>query len=90
MFLIGISIIAIGISIFRLSNEVYDILKYSVCVAIPALTTFYVGLAKVVNLPYASEVAQISALVCTLIGSLVHISSSNYWAEVQEQDDDAR
>ena len=75
---------------FRLSNKVYDILKYLVCVAIPALTTFYVGLSKVVNVPYASEVAQISALVCTLIGSLIHISSTAYWADVQEQDDDAR
>ena len=75
---------------FRLSNNVYDALKYAVCVAIPAVTTFYVGLAKVVNLPYASEVAQISALVCTLIGTLIHISSANYWAEVQESDDDAR
>lgn len=76
---------------FRMSNSVYDALKYAVCVAIPALTTFYVGLSKVINVPYASEVAQISALVCTLIGSLIHISSTNYWAEVQEQDDnDAR
>ena len=75
---------------FRMSNYWYDVVKYLDTIAIPALTTLYVGCSKVLGWPYASEVAQISALVCTCIGTLLNISSKNYWEEVQESDDDAR
>lgn len=63
----------------RINSKVYDIAKYCVLVFIPALTTFYVGLAAVLNLPYADEVAKVSALVCAFLGSILHISSKNYW-----------
>ena len=38
---------------FLLSNKVYDVLKYCVMVAIPALTTAYVGLSGIWGWPYA-------------------------------------
>ncbi len=61
-----------------LSNRVYDVLKWIVMVVIPALTTAYVGLAAIWNWPYATEVAKTSAVVCTLLGALLGISTAQY------------
>jgi len=61
-----------------LSNRAYDILKWIVMIAIPALTTAYVGLAAVWGWPYATEVAKTSAVICTLLGALLGISTAQY------------
>ena len=61
-----------------LSNRVYDVLKWCVMIAIPALTTAYVGLSGVWGWPYAEEVAKTSAVVCTLLGALLGISTAQY------------
>ena len=62
----------------KLSNKVYDILKWIVMICIPALTTAYVGLSAVWGFPYAEEVAKTSAVVCTLLGALLGISTAQY------------
>ena len=61
-----------------LSNATYDILKWVVMIVIPALTTAYVGLAAIWNFPYAEEVAKTSAVICTLLGALLGISTAQY------------
>ena len=61
-----------------LSNRVYDVLKWCVMIAIPALTTAYVGLSGVWGWPYAEEVAKTSAVICTLLGALLGISTAQY------------
>jgi hypothetical protein len=47
-------------------------------IAIPALTTAYVGLSGVWGWPYAEEVAKTSAVICTLLGALLGISTAQY------------
>ena len=61
-----------------ISNRCYDILKWAVMIAIPALTTAYVGLSGVWGWPYATEVAKTSAVICTLLGALLGISTAEY------------
>jgi hypothetical protein len=61
-----------------LSNCVYDILKWCVMIAFPALTTAYVGLSGIWGWPYAEEVAKTSAVVCVLLGALLGISTAQY------------
>ena len=61
-----------------LSNRVYDTLKWCVMIAIPALTTAYVGLSGVWGWPYAEEVAKTSSVICTLLGALLGISTAQY------------
>ena len=61
-----------------LSNKVYDALKWIVMIAIPALTTAYVGLSGSWGWPYAEEVAKTSAVVCVLLGALLGISTAQY------------
>ena len=62
----------------KLSNGLYDILKWICMICIPALATAYVGLASVWGFPYADAVAKTAAVVCTLIGALLGISTAEY------------
>jgi len=62
----------------RLPNKVYDVLKWVVLVVIPACTTAYVGLDSVFNWGYGDVVAKVSAIVCTLIGTIIGISTAEY------------
>ena len=66
---------------FLLSDTVYTILKWFTLVVIPACTTAYVGLAAVWHWPYLDEVAKTSAVVCTLLGALLGISTAQYNAQ---------
>ena len=65
-------------NMFLMENHVYDVLKWVTMVVIPALATAYVGLAAVWTWPYADEVAKTSAVVCTLLGALLGISTAQY------------
>lgn len=67
----------------KISNKAYDILKWVVVIVIPALTTAYVGLAAVWGFPYAEPIAKTSAIVCTLLGAILGISTINYNKENQ-------
>lgn len=62
----------------RLSDRWYTILKWCTLVLIPACTTAYVGLSAVWGWPYATEVAKTSAIICTLLGALLGISTAEY------------
>ena len=62
----------------KISNTLYDILTWVVMIVIPALTTAYVGLAAIWGVPYAEEVAKTSAVICTLLGALLGISTAEY------------
>ena len=61
-----------------LPDRIYDLMKWLTLVVIPALTTAYVGLSGVWGWPYAEEVAKTSAVICTLLGALLGISTAKY------------
>ena len=61
-----------------LSNRIYDVLKWVTMIVLPALATAYVGLASIWGWPYADEVAKTTAVVCTLLGALLGISTAQY------------
>ena len=62
----------------KLNDKLYDLLKWICMVVIPALTTAYVGLSAVWGWPYATEIAKTSAVICTLLGALLGISTAQY------------
>lgn len=72
----------------RLNDKLYDLLKWITMVVIPALTTAYVGLSAVWGWPYATEIAKTSAVVCTLLGALLGISTATYNKEQQSEDEE--
>lgn len=61
-----------------LNDRLYDVLKWCDLVLIPSLATAYVGLSSVWGWPYADEVAKTTAVVCTLLGALLGISTAQY------------
>lgn len=61
-----------------LSDKLYEILKWLVVVCIPACTVAYVGLDSVFGWGYGDVVAKVSAIVCTLIGTLIGVSTAQY------------
>lgn len=63
---------------FILSDSVYTVLKWVTMIVLPALATAYVGLASIWGWPYADEVAKTTAVVCTLLGALLGISTAQY------------
>lgn len=62
----------------KLPDWLYDILKWVVMICIPAITTAYVGLSAIWGWPFATEVAKTSAVICTLLGALLGISTAEY------------
>ena len=62
----------------KLNSKVYDILKWITMIVLPALATAYVGLASIWGFPYADEVAKTTAVICTLLGALLGISTAQY------------
>lgn len=73
----------------KLPDKVYDVLKWIVCIVIPALTTAYVGLSMIWGWPYADKIAKTSAVVCTLLGALLGISTINYNSQLPEGDQES-
>lgn len=61
-----------------ISPKVYDVLKWISLVVLPAIATFYFGLAQVWGLPLAGEVVATITLTDTLLGGLLGISSAKY------------
>lgn len=56
---------------YWLPGWLYDVLKWTGLLAVPALAATYTGLASVWGWPFAGEVAQTAAVVSTGIGVLL-------------------
>ena len=62
----------------KLPDSVYNILKWITMIVLPACATAYVGLAAIWGWPYADQVAKTTAVICTLLGALLGISTAQY------------
>lgn len=62
----------------KLSNNIYDILKWIAMVALPALGTLYFALAGIWGFPYGEQIVGTITAVDTCLGVLLGISSSRY------------
>lgn len=69
----------------RLPDKVYDVLKWITLVCVPALATAYTGLAAIWGWPYSGEIAKTAAVICTLLGALLGISTATYNKERADQ-----
>lgn len=61
----------------KLSNKVYDALKYGLMIFVPAVITLIGALGKIYNFKTEVIVLTISALT-TFVGTITGISSINY------------
>lgn len=64
----------------KLSNKVYDILKYIVTIGLPAVTTLWLTLASIWGFPYAEAIGATLGAVTVFLGALLGISSAKYKA----------
>ena len=62
----------------KLSNKVYNVLKWIAMYFLPALGTLYFALAGIWGLPYGEQVVGTITAVDTFLGVLLGISSAQY------------
>ena len=62
----------------KLSNKVYDNLKWIAMIALPAIATFYLTLAGIWGLPYGEQVSATIMAIDTCLGVLLGISTKQY------------
>lgn len=62
----------------KMSNQVYDILKFLAQIVLPAIATFYVTIASIWGLPLGDEISRTVMAVDTLLGAVLMISTSQY------------
>ena len=61
-----------------MSNKTYDVLKYIVCIFLPAVETLWLTLAKIWNFPYALPIGATIGAITVFLGALIGISSVKY------------
>ena len=62
----------------KMCNKVYDILKWTAQLALPAAGTLYAALAGIWGLPYTEQVVGTILALDTFLGALLGISSASY------------
>ena len=62
----------------KMSNKVYDVLKYIALILLPALGALYFALAKIWAFPYATEIVGTISAVDAFLGALLQISTNQY------------
>ena len=72
----------------KMSNKLYDVLKYIAQIVLPALGTLYFALAKIWSFPYGAEIVGTITAVDTFLGALLKLSSDKYNSEQQPPDEE--
>lgn len=62
----------------KISNKLYDILKWLVIIVLPALATLYAALSTVWGWPYSEEIVTTITAVDTFLGAVLCISTATY------------
>ena len=72
----------------KMSNKVYDVLKFIAQILLPALGTLYFALAQIWHFPYAEEIVGTITAVDAFLGALLGISTMQYRKEAELQPPD--
>lgn len=71
-----------GVSMFNISNKVYDVLKAIATIILPAVAALYIALASIWSFGFSAEInATIEAIICfinAMLGLFLHKSSEEY------------
>lgn len=62
----------------KMSNKVYDTLKWIVLLLIPAVGSLYFSLASIWALPYGEQIVGTLSVVNTFLGAILKISTNAY------------
>ena len=74
----------------KMSNKVYDVLKFIAQILLPAVGTLYFALARIWDLPYAEQIVGTITAIDAFLGALLGISTMQYKkaAELQPPDEE--
>lgn len=67
----------------KLSNKVYDVMKWIAMYLLPALGTLYFALASIWGLPYGEQIVGTITAVDTFLGVILGISTMQYKKGIQ-------
>ena len=70
----------------KMSNKVYDVLKWIAQFLLPALGTLYFALAGIWGLPYGEQVVGTITAADTFLGVLLGIASNNYCKNLTQEE----
>jgi len=70
----------------KVSNKIYDIIKYVTAVALPAVNTALLALTAIFGWPWGEQVSQVLIVVNTLLASVFCLSIAGYKASKTEED----
>lgn len=62
----------------KLSNKMYDILKWVVIIVLPAIAALYSGLAGIWSWPYAEEIVSTISCITVFLGAVLGFSTLQY------------
>ena len=63
----------------KMSNKVYDVLKWIAQYILPALGTLYFALAGIWGFPYGEQIVGTITAVDTFLGVILGLSSNTYY-----------
>ena len=72
----------------KLSNKVYDTLKWITTIVLPALGTLYFALSGIWGFPYGEQIVGTITAIVTFLGVILGISNYNYKSANQEHADE--
>lgn len=62
----------------KITNKVYDVIKWIVVIIIPAIITLYSSLASIWGFPYAEQITATLAAIDVFLGVVMKISTASY------------
>ena len=68
----------------KMSNKVYDVLKWIALIALDAVGLFYSTVAAIWGLPFGDQVLTTCTAISVLIATLIGVSSAQYYKNIAE------
>lgn len=62
----------------KMSNKLYDVLKWIALIVLPAVAILYESLAGIWGLPYAEQIPDTITAIDLFLGVLLGVSNANY------------
>lgn len=62
----------------KLSNKVYDVLKWIALIVLPAIAILYESLAAIWGLPYAEQIPETITAIDLFLGVMLGVSNAAY------------
>ena len=62
----------------KMTNKIYDVLKYIALIVLPAIGTLYFAVAGIWGLPYGEQIVGTITALDTFLGVILGISKASY------------